>query len=201
MTDAIMMTRMGVPMPRSKGRAKTEEITNPRPRNGNTYAVGAYLQKLREDRGLHREPMVRDILTRKHRNITMSMSTLGQIESGKNKSVGGATIAAIRQEVGGDPYDIDELWDLPIPDDDDENAIHASRLAGQARAIERQQIIAAGGSIRIIAENSTPDVQKILSAVAKDESLLRLAKMLADDPKALKLVQAILEARNNGGAD
>lgn len=195
---AVLDLRMDTAiMPRRKGRAKSEEITNPRPRNGNTYAVGAYLEKLREARNLTREPMVRQIINDMHGNITMSMSTLVQIETGKNKSVSAATVDAIRIAVGGDPYDISDLWKLPIPADDDEAGIEASRLEGEERAIQRQKVLAAGGgAIRVIAEGSTQEVQETLSAVLTNKSLRKVAKILASDPKALKIVQAMLDAQD-----
>lgn len=195
MSDAIMRMDTAT-MPRSKGRAKIEEVKEPRPRNGNTYAVGAYFQKLREEAGYHREPLVRQILNEMQGNITMSMSTLGMIETGKNKSVGGATIDAIRRAVGGDPYDVSELYRLPIPDDDDLEGIAASRLEGEERAIQRRRQMMGGNAIRVLAENSTPRVEKILNNTASNEQLLQLLEILQDDPPAIKIVRAVLEARN-----
>ncbi len=196
--SAIMMRQaMGdVTMPRRKGRSPAETVKEPRPRNGNTYAVGAYLEKLREEAGYHREPLVRQILNEMAGNITMSMSTLGMIETGRNKSVGAATIDALRKAVGGDPYDISELYRLPIPDEDDESGIKASRLQGVARAIQRRQKLEAGSSMKVIMEGSTPDVEKVLNSVLTNAQLFRLAKELVDDPKALKMVLALLDARN-----
>jgi transcriptional regulator with XRE-family HTH domain len=197
----IMVMGMDATMPRSKvSTRQVEEVKNPRPRNGNTYAVGAYLQKLRDERGIHREPLVRQILTDWHGNITMSNSTLVQIEHGKNKSVSAATIDAVRKAVGGDPYDISELWRLPIPNEDDYDAIRACQLEGERRAIVRRQVLNSGSAIRVIAENAPADLQQILDHVAKDESLRRVAKELANDPKALKMVLAILSARENGSS-
>ena len=182
-------------MPGRKGRAMTESVTNPRPRNGNTYAVGAYLEKLREEAGYHREPLVRQILNEMQGNITMSMSTLGMIETGKNKSVGGATIDAVRRAVGGDPYDISELYRLPIPEDDDEAGIQASRLEGVERAVARRKRMLGGNSIRVLAENTTPRIEKILNNTASDEQLLALLEELHADPAAIKIVRAVLDAR------
>jgi transcriptional regulator with XRE-family HTH domain len=197
----IMVMGMDATMPRSKvSTRQVEEVKNPRPRNGNTYAVGAYLQKLRDERGIHREPLVRQILADWHGNITMSNSTLVQIEHGKNKSVSAATIDAVRKAVGGDPYDISELWRLPIPNEDDYDAIRACQLEGERRAIVRRQVLNSGSAIRVIAENAPADLQQILDHVAKDESLRRVAKELANDPKALKMVLAILSARENGSS-
>ncbi len=192
------MTTGLITMPRSKAIDRVKkEVETPRPRNGNTYAVGAYLEKLREAAGYHREPLVRQILNEMHGNITMSMSTLGMIETGRNKSVGGATIDAVRRAVGGDPYDISELYRLPIPSEDDEAGIEACRDEGIARAIIRRQRITGGSGIKILAENSTPRVEKILNNVASSEQLLTLLEQLSDDPKAIKIVQAVLEARKS----
>jgi hypothetical protein len=44
------------------------------------------------------------------------------------------------------------------------------------------------------------DLQQILDHVATNESLRRVAKELANDPKALKMVLAILSARDNGSS-
>jgi transcriptional regulator with XRE-family HTH domain len=197
----IMVMGMDATMPRSKSTTKhVDEGKNPRPRHGNTYAVGAYLQKLRDERGIHREPLVRQILADWHGNITMSNSTLVQIEHGKNKSVSAATIDAVRKAVGGDPYDISELWRLPIPDEDNIEAIRACQLEGERRAIVRRQVLNSGSAIRVIAENAPVDLQQILDHVATNESLRRVAKELANDPKALKMVLAILSARENGSS-
>jgi transcriptional regulator with XRE-family HTH domain len=197
----IMVMGMDATMPRSKvSTRQVEEVKNPRPRNGNTYAVGAYLQKLRDERGIHREPLVRQILADWHGNITMSNSTLVQIEHGKNKSVSAATIDAVRKAVGGDPYDISELWRLPIPDEDDDEGIRSCQLEGERRAIVRRQVLNSGTAIRVIAENAPADLERIVNRIATDESLRRVAKELANDPKALKMVQAILAARDNNGS-
>ncbi len=197
----VMVMEMGLTMPRPrKAPAQHDEVKHPRPRNGNTYAVGAYLQKLREESGLTREPLVRQILDDWHGNITMSNSTLVQIEHGKNKSVSAATIAAVRKAVGGDPYDIDDLWMMSIPDEHDDDGIRASQLEGERRAIVRRQVLSSGSAIRVIAENAPVDLQQILDRVATNESLRRVAKELADDPKALKMIIAILATRENGSS-
>jgi transcriptional regulator with XRE-family HTH domain len=190
---------MGAAMPRSRtGRAAKEQVENPRPRNGNTYAVGAYLQELREQAHLTREPMVRQILDDMKRNITMSLSTLGKIETGQTKGVGAATIDAVRRVVRGDPYDISELYRLPIPEEDDEEGIAASRLEGKSRAIARTKLLTgtSESALRELAAISEVDMRRILKSTKK-EQLLSLAARLADDPKALSLVLSILKELNN----
>ena len=97
------MTGMTATMPRSKGRSASEDVKKPRARGGNTWAVGAYLKKLREDRGIGQERLIREILQAKSGHVIMSLSTLVQIENGNTKGSTASTIAAIRKAVGGDP--------------------------------------------------------------------------------------------------
>jgi DNA-binding Xre family transcriptional regulator len=131
MSEAMTVGTIAMPRPKSADTVK-RVADNPRPLNGNMYAIGAYLEKLRTDAGLHREPLVRTILDDMRGNITMSMSTLSMIETGKVKSSGFTTIDAIRRAVGGDPYDISELSRLPIPEDDDLEAIEVCRNEGSS---------------------------------------------------------------------
>jgi transcriptional regulator with XRE-family HTH domain len=193
-----MSTGIGaLTMPRRTSRAKSEIIEKPRPRGGNTWAVGMYLKQLRESKEVSQEQLIREILSNKKGKIIMSLSTLVQIENGNTKGSTASTIAAIRQAVGGNPYDIEELYDLPVPDEDDLDGIKASRLEGESRAIARLKSLGGDSPINIIAQNSTPKVAKILLATASNERLLHLLEELQDDPKALKLVEAVLAARND----
>ena len=187
-------------MPRRTGRAKDEQVKNPRKRSGNGFAVGAYLRTLREHKlqdndDYHREPLVRKILAEMHGYITLSMSTIGMIEEGNTKQSSAATIDALCRAVGGDLYDISDLYRVPIPAEDDREGIKASRFEGEKRAMARIEALRSGSGIRVLAENSTPRVKKILNTVASNEQLLRLIEELADDPKAVGIVQAVLDAR------
>jgi transcriptional regulator with XRE-family HTH domain len=194
-----MSSTMGaLAMPRrTTSRAKNETIEKPRARGGNTWAVGMYLKKLREVRECSQEQLIREILTAKKGKIIMSLSTLVQIENGNTKGSTASTIAAIRQAVGGNPYDIEDLYDLPVPDDNDSEGIKASKLEGESRAIARVKSLGGQDPIALIAQSSTPRVAQIIANVASNERLLSLVEELQSDPKALKLVEAILDARGN----
>jgi hypothetical protein len=66
-------------------------------------------------------------------------------------------------------------------------------MKGVARAIARRKLL--GGSsesaLRQLAQNSEKDMKKILKSNNK-ETLLSLAAALADNPKALSIVQSII---------
>lgn len=177
---------------RATSRSKAEDISKPRARGGNTWAVGAYLKKLRGE--VSQEQLIRQILTAKNGKIIMSLSTLVQIENGNTKGSTASTIAAIRQAVGGDPYDIEDLYDLPVPEDDDSAGIEASRLEGESRAIARRQQRHSSGGVQIdVRGNDDPKLRAMLVKVANDERLQSVVKQLADDPTALKYVVAMLK--------
>lgn len=179
-------------------RAKSESVTMPRQYNGNVFAVGAYLRRLRELNGEGKDGWSREKIAERIRNnengiISLSGSAINVIESGRLKSFDVAMISAFARAVGGSMDDIDDLLRVEFTEGNDDSYRESKRI-GFDRAMRRWGVLQRGedkeGSVLHMA--SSTDMRKTLEAVLTSAELQEVVNATKDNPNALSVILTVL---------